>query len=137
MQTDPKEKRRFPALLQSPPTDSNRRPPPYHGGFARRPRNLGRRFTWRFPCNRRVRGPGDFVLGPQGVPHAYVVRSDQAEFLATFAPASMDRFFEELGGVPVAPGEPAPAASYPDPEEFARGAAKWGVEIVGPPPTLE
>ena len=82
-------------------------------------------------------GPGDFVFGPQGVPHAYVAQSEQAEFLVTFAPASMDRFFEELGGVPVVPGEPAPAASYPDPEGFARGAARWGVEIVGPPPTLE
>jgi ubiquinone/menaquinone biosynthesis C-methylase UbiE len=80
-------------------------------------------------------GPGDFVLRPQGVPHAHVARSEQAESLATFAPASMDRFFEELGGVPVVPGEPAPAASYHDPEEFARGAARWGVEIVGPPPT--
>jgi quercetin dioxygenase-like cupin family protein len=81
--------------------------------------------------------PGDFVFGPKGVAHAYVARSEQAEFLATFAPASMDRFFEELGGVPVVPREPAPAASYPDPVEFARGAARWGVEIVGPPPTLE
>jgi quercetin dioxygenase-like cupin family protein len=82
-------------------------------------------------------GPGDFVFGPKGVPHTYVARSEQAEFLATFAPASMDRFFEELGGVRVVPGEPAPAASYPDPVAFARGAAKWGVEIVGPPLTLE
>jgi mannose-6-phosphate isomerase-like protein (cupin superfamily) len=78
-------------------------------------------------------GPGNFVFGPKGVPHAYVACSEQAEFLAPFAPASMDRFFEELGGVPVVPGEPAPVASYPNPEEFARGAAKWGVEIVGPP----
>jgi len=50
----------------------------------------------------------------------------------------MDRFFEGLGGVPVIPGEPASeASSYPDPEEFASAAAKWGVEIVGPPPTLD
>lgn len=82
-------------------------------------------------------GPGDFVFGPQGVPHAYVARSEQAEFLATFAPASMDRFFEEVGGVPVVPGEPAPAASFPDPEVFARAVAKWGVEIVGPPAALD
>jgi quercetin dioxygenase-like cupin family protein len=80
---------------------------------------------------------GDFVFGPKGVPHVYVVRSERAEFLATFAPASMDRFFEELGGVPVEPGEPVPAASYPDPEEFARGVAAWGVEIVGPPLALD
>jgi hypothetical protein len=37
----------------------------------------------------------------------------------------MDRFFEELGGIPVEPGQPAPAASYPDPEEFARVVAAW------------
>jgi hypothetical protein len=49
----------------------------------------------------------------------------------------MDRFFEELGGIPVVPGQPAPAASYPDPEEFARTAAARGVEIVGPPLALE
>jgi mannose-6-phosphate isomerase-like protein (cupin superfamily) len=82
-------------------------------------------------------GPGDFVFGPQGVPHAYVARSEQAELFATFAPASMDRFFEHLGGVPVVPGEPAPATSYPDPEEFARAVAAWGAEIVGPPLTLD
>jgi hypothetical protein len=82
-------------------------------------------------------GPGDFLFAPQGVPHAYVTRSEQAEFLATFAPASMDRFLEELGGAPVVHGEPPPAVSYPDPEEFARGAAKWGVEIIGPPPILD
>jgi hypothetical protein len=49
----------------------------------------------------------------------------------------MDRFFEELGGIPVEPGQSAPAASYPDPEEFARAVAAWGVEIVGPPLALE
>ena len=80
---------------------------------------------------------GDFVFGPRGVPHAYVARSDEAEFLVTFAPASMDRFVEELGGIPVVPGEPTPATPYPDPEEFARAVSGWGVEIVGPPLTLE
>src|ERR1700758_5495353 len=32
LQVDPKEKAPNAALLQSPLTDSNRRPPPYHGG---------------------------------------------------------------------------------------------------------
>src|SRR2546421_7176353 len=31
-QVDPNGKARFTGLLQSPLTDSNRRPPPYHGG---------------------------------------------------------------------------------------------------------
>jgi hypothetical protein len=81
-------------------------------------------------------GPGDFVFGPSGVPHAYVVRSAQAELLASFATARMDRFFEEVGGVPVVPGAAAPAPFYPDPEKFARDAGTWGVEIVGPPLVL-
>jgi mannose-6-phosphate isomerase-like protein (cupin superfamily) len=77
--------------------------------------------------------PGDFVFGPQGVPHAYVARSEQSELFVTFAPASMDGFFEQIGGIPVVPGEAAPAGAYPDPAEFTRAAAAWGVEIVGPP----
>jgi hypothetical protein len=31
-----KQKARYAGILQSPLTDSNRRPPPYHGGFALR-----------------------------------------------------------------------------------------------------
>ena len=81
--------------------------------------------------------PGDFVFGPRGVPHAYVVRSEEAELFVTFAPASMDGFFEQIGGIPVVPGEAAPAAAYPDPAEFTGAAAGWGVEIVGPPLTIE
>ena len=41
-----------------------------------------------FLGNERIKaGPGDFVLGPKGVPHSYLVTSDRAAFLATFAPA--------------------------------------------------
>src|SRR6266702_3335479 len=32
LQIDPKQKARYAGILQSPLTDSNRRPPPYHGG---------------------------------------------------------------------------------------------------------
>ena len=36
---------------QSPLTDSNRRPPPYHGGFGLLLCDLERRLVERFPCN--------------------------------------------------------------------------------------
>jgi hypothetical protein len=36
----------------SPLTDSNRRPPPYHGGFAPLPFGCEKRLVARFPCNR-------------------------------------------------------------------------------------
>lgn len=81
-------------------------------------------------------GPGGFALVPPGVTHTYLVRSEQAEFLVTIVPAGTEGFFSELG-VPVAPGEPQPAPVPPDPEEFARTARCCGIQIVGPPPTLD
>ena len=89
-------------------------------------------------------GPGDFVLGPRGVPHAFLVTSQQAEFLVSFAPAGiegpsgigLDGFFREIG-IPVVPADPRPAPVAPDPEDFARRAAQYAIEILGPPPTLD
>lgn len=79
---------------------------------------------------------GDFVFAPKGVPHAFLVTSDRAEYLTSFAPAGAERFFPEVAP-PVVDGEPSPSSSEPDPEEFARIAASYGIEIVGPPPTLD
>jgi hypothetical protein len=88
-------------------------------------------------------GPGYFVLGPKGVPHTFLVTSAQAEFLVTFAPAGtegpfgvgLEGFFREIG-TPVVPGERRPDPVPPDPEDFARRAAQYAIEILGPPPTL-
>lgn len=79
---------------------------------------------------------GDFALVPHGITHAYLVRSEQAQFLATIVPGGTEQFFTELG-IPVTPGEAQPALGRPDPVEFARRAKPYGIEIVGPPPTLE
>jgi mannose-6-phosphate isomerase-like protein (cupin superfamily) len=89
-------------------------------------------------------GAGDFVLVPKAIPSAFLVRSERAEFLVTFAPAGiegpagfgLDGFFREIG-IPVVNGEAPPRPADPDPDEFARKAALYGCEIVGPPPTLE
>jgi mannose-6-phosphate isomerase-like protein (cupin superfamily) len=87
---------------------------------------------------------GDVVLAPKGVPNAFVVRSERAEVLVTFSPAGvkgpagvgLDGFFREIG-IPVVDGEAPPQAAEPDPEEFSRKAARYGCEIVGPPPALD
>lgn len=79
---------------------------------------------------------GDFVFGPRGVPHAFLVQSEQAEMLVTFTPAGIEGLFAEVGP-PVLAGEPAPAPAMPDEDEFARLMAKYGCEFVGPPPTLD
>jgi mannose-6-phosphate isomerase-like protein (cupin superfamily) len=89
-------------------------------------------------------GPGDFVLGPKGITHSYLVTSERAKFLVSFVPAGtkglagygVDGFFREIG-LPVAPGESHPGLVSVAPEEFARKAGAYGIEIAGPPPTLD
>jgi mannose-6-phosphate isomerase-like protein (cupin superfamily) len=83
---------------------------------------------------------GDFVLGPRGVPHAWVVTSEHVELLVTCGPAGsegaigsgIDGFFREVA-VPVDGSEP-PQPTMPDAEDFARRMMGYGIELVGPPP---
>ena len=79
---------------------------------------------------------GDFVFAPRDVPHAFLVKSDHAEYLCSFAPAGAERFFREVAPH-VVPGEPPPPPTRPDPDAFGRLAASYGIEIVGPPPVLD
>lgn len=90
-------------------------------------------------------GPGDFVFGPMGVPHTFLVTSERAEFLVSFSPAGtrgasgygVDGFFREVA-VTVANASSPPEPTAPaDPEDFARRMAEYGIELVGPPPTLD
>jgi quercetin dioxygenase-like cupin family protein len=79
---------------------------------------------------------GDFVFAPRDTSHSYLVKSGRAEYLTSFAPAGAERFFAEVAPA-VVPGEPPPPPTQPDPAEFARIAANYGIEIVGPPPALD
>lgn len=98
-----------------------------------------------FVGNERIKaGPGDFVFGPMGVPHAFLVTSQKAETLITFSPAGtkgrrgygVDGFFREAA-IPVVPGAAPPDPTDADPEELARLMIHYGIEAVGPPPTLD
>jgi len=90
-----------------------------------------------FVGDRRIEArAGDFVFAPRETPHAFLVTSDRAEYLTSFFPAGAERFFAEVAPRTV-PGEPAPPPRAPDPEEFARIAASYGIEIIGPPPMLD
>jgi uncharacterized RmlC-like cupin family protein len=76
-------------------------------------------------------GPGEAAFGPRGVPHTYRVESEQATCLAVTTPSGFDAFVRELG-------EPAPVHELPPPREhdvarIAEIAARYGIEILGPP----
>jgi quercetin dioxygenase-like cupin family protein len=86
-------------------------------------------------------GAGDYVFGPRGIPHAWVVTSERAELFVTSGPAGtrgdegsgIDGFFREVG-VPVVEGETPPEPTMPDNEHFTQRMAHYGIELVGPPP---
>jgi quercetin dioxygenase-like cupin family protein len=84
---------------------------------------------------------GDFVFAPKGVPHAWIVTSEDAELLITTAGAGtldaeghgMLGFFREVA-TPVLEGEAQPEPAMPDQELFARRMSAYGIELLGPPP---
>ena len=78
-----------------------------------------------------VAGPGDFVFGPRGVPHTFVVTSEEAHFLLATQPGDFERFIRTLA-------EPvetlaAGTAGPPDMDKIVAAAEANGIEIIGPP----
>jgi quercetin dioxygenase-like cupin family protein len=79
---------------------------------------------------------GDYAIVPRNVPHAYLVRSEDARMLVTFSPSGFEEAFVDLG-VPVADSPEPPAETVMPPvEEIVRAFAPYGCEILGPPPAL-
>jgi quercetin dioxygenase-like cupin family protein len=81
--------------------------------------------------NERSLAAGGVAMIPRGVPHAFMVTSDQARMLCFQTPGSGEKFF--LGASdPAVPGEP------PAPVDFGRvqasAQATGAIEILGPPP---
>ena len=72
---------------------------------------------------------GAFMFIPRGTPHCFLNVGDApARLLVMFAPAGMERFFEGHAALPDGP---------PDPEGYRRVAQAAGMEVVGPPITLD
>jgi mannose-6-phosphate isomerase-like protein (cupin superfamily) len=69
--------------------------------------------------------PGDFLLAPRGVPHAYRVGDAPARWLVTSTPAGFERFVVDVA-----------ALDDPGPETLTAVAAEHGIEILGPPGML-
>lgn len=77
-----------------------------------------------------VGGPGSWVWGPRGVPHAFKVESESARALVVVTPAGFERMFE-VGGVPVSESADPPVQEY-DPDAAVAMAERFGFEVVGP-----
>jgi mannose-6-phosphate isomerase-like protein (cupin superfamily) len=68
-------------------------------------------------------GPGDSLLAPRGVPHAFANTTETGRMLVTFLPAGeMEAFFHA-----------ASAMTSPTPPEMAAVFAQHGMQVVGPP----
>jgi quercetin dioxygenase-like cupin family protein len=77
-----------------------------------------------------VAGPGTWVWGPRGVPHAFKVESESARALVVVTPGGFERMFEE-GGIPAGELVDPPVQEY-DPEAAVALSARFGFEVVGP-----
>lgn len=76
---------------------------------------------------------GSFVFGPKGIPHTFMVSSEQARFLLVTEPAGFEQFMRAVGE-PAARAEIPPAATEPpDVAALTAIAAEYGIEITGPP----
>jgi quercetin dioxygenase-like cupin family protein len=78
---------------------------------------------------------GDFAFAPRGIPHATVVSSEQARVLVTTSPGGLEELFVSLGST-VRGSEPPAEEVLPPMDELVRRFAAYGVDIVGPPPSL-
>jgi quercetin dioxygenase-like cupin family protein len=80
-------------------------------------------------------GPGDYCFAPRGIPHTWIVRSEHARMLVTLSPAGLEQAFVSLG-VPVSGAARPTEPVIPPFDEVVRQFAGYGVEILGPPPSL-
>jgi quercetin dioxygenase-like cupin family protein len=89
-----------------------------------------------FRCGEEVMtaGPGDFVLLPVGVPHTFLVGSDEPlRTVQITTPAGFEAFAADVGGPATERRLPEPGPV--DPAALGHAAARHGIEILGPPPT--
>ncbi len=82
-------------------------------------------------------GAGTVAFLPRQLPHAFLVTSPQARFLTLHTPAGFDRFALATGTPVTETATTPPDELPPDPAALAAMASSYGIEIVGPPLTLD
>ena len=81
--------------------------------------------------------PGSYLFGPKDVPHAFTVDSGPAKLLFVFSPAGLEAGIREMGEPARSLTVPPQLEEPPDEAEMERLAAigaRYGAEILGPPP---
>jgi quercetin dioxygenase-like cupin family protein len=76
---------------------------------------------------------GSFVYLPRDVPHTFLVSSPQARFLLVVEPAGFEGFVREMSEPAGERTLPPATVQPPSPEQMTATAAKYGLDIVGPP----
>ena len=76
---------------------------------------------------------GSFLYGPRDVPHTFTVSSDEARFLLVIEPAGFESFLLELSEPAQALTLPPASVEPPALETMMAAAARYGLEILGPP----
>jgi quercetin dioxygenase-like cupin family protein len=82
--------------------------------------------------------PGSYLFGPKDIPHAFSVDSGPARLLFILSPAGFEDLIREMGEPAKSLSIPSPPEEEPDEAEMGRLmsiAAKYGGEMLGPPPS--
>lgn len=77
---------------------------------------------------------GTYVFGPRGREHTFLVRSSTARMATLLLPGVCEEFFRATGHPATALTLPPP--TQPDMAALLEGMARFGIEMVGPPPQL-
>jgi quercetin dioxygenase-like cupin family protein len=93
------------------------------------------RLSLHLPGQRVELRPGESFFAPRGIPHVYRVESDEARWLGVGNPAGFADFVRESSDVATAKGYP-PADREPNITRVAEAAARYGIELLGPPGTF-
>lgn len=76
---------------------------------------------------------GSFIFGPKGIPHTFIVSSEEARFLLVTEPAGFEQFMRAVGEPAQRLEIPPPATEPPDVAALTAAAAQFGIDIIGPP----
>jgi len=79
-----------------------------------------------------VAGPGDFIDGPHGLPHAFSADTDDLHVLVITTPAGLEGFFAEIGVEATTVTHPPDGLVETDDDPAV--AERYGITALGPEP---